>query len=416
MTVSVRLAEQLRRLRTNSEGNIAIIAAIALPVVIFGVGVALDTSRMASERQRLQMATDAGATAAAAALANDPTMKLSEAEKLATEYVKIQMKASTVEIPDDCIKAKAVKQSGYGTQKSYDVTVTACANYSVSGMTRIFSGETKSMSTLAVAHSDTGTKKSLSMYLVLDRSGSMNSNTKTKTSEVDPKYDCASPQNRTIDTLNGWGRRRPQRDTGPKKCIDLKGNKVSKMQALQLASFELLQQIADADPEKKYARLGAVSYNERTTDKQDLTWGTDATFLYVENLKGGGRTNSAPAMKTAYDALSAMDRKLGMNLEDAMHKVVNQQKPDKYIVFMTDGANNEPGADPETRATCDAAKSKGYEIYSVAFLAPTAGQRLLKYCATDDSHYFTADSAEEMIAAFKSIGEKASEKMTILTQ
>ncbi len=410
MAVTSRLAEQLKRLRTSSEGNLAIISAIALPVVIFGVGIALDTSRMVSERQRLQTATDAGATAAAAALANNPDLKIADAEKLAIEYVKVQMEASTVAIPDDCIEAKAVENSGYGTQKSYDVTVTACADYSVMGMTRIFSDDMKRLSALAVAHSTTGTKKSLSMYLVLDRSGSMGSRTDTRASEVDDKYNCASKANRNKKGRGwGWGRK-------PKKCISLTSYWVNKMQALQLASFELFQQISDADPDQKYARLGAVSYNQTTANKQRLEWGTDAVFRYVEQLRYGGRTNSAPAMKIAYEALSAKDRRLGTDYEDEAHKAMNQQKPDKYIVFMTDGANNEPNADSDTKATCDSAKAKGYEIYSVAFMAPGPGQRLLKYCATDDSHYFNADSAEEMIAAFKSIGEKASEKMTILTQ
>jgi len=48
-------------------------------------------------------------------------------------------------------------------------------------------------------------------------------------------------------------------------------------------------------------------------------------------------------------------------------------------------------------------------------MAPSRGQSLLKYCATDLSHYFDANDAAELVAAFKEIGEKATETMTRLT-
>lgn len=48
-------------------------------------------------------------------------------------------------------------------------------------------------------------------------------------------------------------------------------------------------------------------------------------------------------------------------------------------------------------------------------MAPSKGQSLLKYCATDASHYFAAENTTDLIRAFKTIGDKAAEQMTILT-
>ncbi len=42
-------------------------------------------------------------------------------------------------------------------------------------------------------------------------------------------------------------------------------------------------------------------------------------------------------------------------------------------------------------------------------MAPSKGQALLQYCASDTSHYYDAQDAAELIAAFKEIGDKAVE-------
>ncbi|MDI6837782.1 MAG: pilus assembly protein TadG, partial [Rhizobiaceae bacterium] len=63
----------------------------------------------------------------------------------------------------------------------------------------------------------------------------------------------------------------------------------------------------------------------------------------------------------------------------------------------------------------DSAKTAGIEIYTIAFMAPDRGRALLQYCATDTSHYFDAQNAADLVAAFKEIGEKATETMTRLT-
>ena len=59
--------------------------------------------------------------------------------------------------------------------------------------------------------------------------------------------------------------------------------------------------------------------------------------------------------------------------------------PRRHIVFMTDGDNNYTSADTETKATCETAKAAGVQIFSVAFMAPSKGQKLLQYCASSTS-------------------------------
>ena len=108
--------------------------------------------------------------------------------------------------------------------------------------------------------------------------------------------------------------------------------------------------------------------------------------------------------------------KLIATSENTVHKTKNGQVPTKYLVLMTDGANNSSADDTSTKATCVSAKAAGIEVYSVAFMAPTAGQNLLKACATDASHYFEAENMAALVAAFKVIGERTSAVVSRLTK
>ena len=57
------------------------------------------------------------------------------------------------------------------------------------------------------------------------------------------------------------------------------------------------------------------------------------------------------------------------------------------------------------RALCDAIKAQGVEIYTVIFReGDPVARDLVRYCATDDDHYFTADTQEELRAVFRAIG------------
>ncbi len=83
---------------------------------------------------------------------------------------------------------------------------------------------------------------------------------------------------------------------------------------------------------------------------------------------------------------------------------------------MTDGENNYANDDTVTKQWCDTAKASKVQIYSVAFMAPDRGQKLLKYCASSSSHYFEADEASDLVAAFKAIGERAAALASRLTK
>eukprot|EP01032_Pedospumella_encystans_P036333 gene36333-41110_t len=137
-------------------------------------------------------------------------------------------------------------------------------------------------------------------------------------------------------------------------------------------------------------------------------WGTTKVQSYVQALTATGGTDSSDAMARAHTDIIKSS-------EDTAHKTKNGQVPSKFIIFMTDGDNNYSSADTKTKATCDSAKTDGVQIFTVAFMAPSKGQALLQYCASSTSHYYDAQNAAELVAAFKEIGDKAVEASTRLT-
>ena len=148
----------------------------------------------------------------------------------------------------------------------------------------------------------------------------------------------------------------------------------------------------------------------------------------VNSLNAGGDTNTTPAFQLAHQML----------LNDT------PKAPDlrEYIILMTDGANDDPDENGNTRVLCETAKAQGMQIFSIAFEIPeeslAEAQDLLRGCASGDNnvsgdvlmsaslsvadsavtipnypdseqtmqYYFEAENAAELQTAFQQIGEE----------
>jgi Flp pilus assembly protein TadG len=380
----------LNRLLRDRGGNLSVMAAIILPVGLGAAGLALDMSRMIATKAALQNAADAAALAAASALANKNITE-DQAKTLAADFVAGQM-ANHMDNPEQekthpfdfssCTHVDVHQQTTAGTAKKYDVTVQTCYDVQYSTLSSFLGQSGGRVTVTSVTESTTESKNALSMYLVLDRSGSMAEYTDT----VSGSYTCR------------YGRK-------TYTCYTY----YDKITALRMAATSLMNKLAAADPDTTLVRTGSVSYNTDMQTPNALRWGETRTKTYISNLTADGGTDSGLAFKTAYQALVASS-------ENTAHMNKNGQVPSKYIVFMTDGDNNYTSADTETKKWCDLARTNGIEVYSVAFMAPQRGQQLLSYCATTSAHYFAAENADDLNAAFEYIGERTTETATRLTQ
>ncbi len=396
MVMLQSLLVKAKRIVVDRAGNLAIIGAFAMPVGLAAVGAALDVASVISTRAKLQAAADAGSVAAAAYLVNDDAATITKAKALAKSFVKGQIGTELSSIAaeqaqtgdasydfDTCTSVDVTPTTGYGNAMQYEVVVKTCLEMQLSALNVLLGHKKETVSVSSTAESSTATQNAVSMYLVLDRSGSMSWDTTTLLDEP-YQYRC------------GWY----------SYCTQYY---VKKIDALKTAVHQLLNVINQADPDGRYSRMASISYNTYSQTPQNFAWGTSAVGTYVDNLNAGGGTDSSYAVKTAYDALK------GTN-EDTAHMAKNGQAPDKFIVFMTDGDNNYDTADTATKGWCDGAKSAGIEIYTVAFMAPDGGKSLLSYCASGADHYFEAEDADEMAAAFEYIGKKAANATARLTQ
>lgn len=397
-------------------GNFGMMAALVMPLVLAAGGVAIDMAKMVTTKNQMQDAADAAALAAASALVSKEKPDIAKAKEIATNFLKAQTAGNGVDLPaeDDGATASGfaasansapieelevnsstvdiIESANGATGKAFKVTVANKQTIQFNAMTRLLGQKSILLETRATAESATETKNSLSMYLVLDRSGSMawKSNAVNETKSSCPNY---TPEN--------WGRYPNLPASSP--CY------VTKIDALKTAVGSLLTQLKAADPDTLYVRTGTVSYNSAQDTASSVAWGISGASKYVNALVATGGTASGNAFKTAYTKVTAAT-------EDSEHKTKNGQVPTKYIVFMTDGDNNNVSDDTMTLQWCDTARKNNVQVYTVAFMAPDRGQKLLKACATTEANYFKAEQASDLIAAFKAIGEKASAMATRLTK
>ena len=398
------LTSRFKSLLADRQGNFGIITAIVLPVLLGIGGVAMDYTSISQERNRLQDAADSAALAAASALA-DKGISVDAAKELALSFLRGQMASASHgrSVADDANPNSPFSAPPQilinplpvnGTGKKYSVEIKVNYTVAVSPFTRVLGIRNADIAASTKTVSQTASMSALSMFLVLDQSGSMAWITGEKDTNQSscPNY-----------TEANWSKYPKLAATSP--CY------VPKIAALKAAVATLSFQLKKADPTTKFVRLGGVSYNTAAQTASELAWGTDTTQTYVNALVANGGTASTGAMQVAYNRLT----RTSPTSEVAEHEKVNGTSPEKFIVFMTDGDNNNTSDDTKTKAICDDAYKNKITVYTVAFLAPTRGQNLLKYCARTDANYFRADTMADLISAFEAIGENAAKRLTRLT-
>ena len=371
------------------DGNFAFTTALVLPALLMAAGLAVDLLEMSRVRGNLQEAVDSAALAAASAMAAKGAPE-QDAKALAASFIAGHMgitadDKNNLESPAVDVGQKALSNNA----KSYTVKVTANYTVKLSGLQVLLGRSTAVVSASGTAESSTESKNPISMYLALDRSGSM----QWVTSTIDT----------TQTACNNYYEANWPKATYQSPCY------VKKIDSLKMAVSALATEFAKLDPNHELIRTGAVSYSSSANTPSPLAWGTTTTTTYVNALTASGSTNSTPALQIAYNALTA-------TTENAAHMAKTGLVPAKYIVFMTDCANDSASIDTSTKALCDTAKKNGIQIYTVAFSAPANGKALLAYCASGSSYAFEAENVVQLVAAFQSIAAKTSKLSNRLTQ
>lgn len=358
------MMKRISKLIRSRDGNFAMMASVLLPVALIAGSFAVDTTNVMSMKTRLQNAVDSAALATATRLYQEKGLSILDAKAFAESFLRGQVEEDasayggfsitpSVTITPEITKGATV----------WRVAVAVTGTQAATPMARLMGRNELSVNVVGKSQSGSEAKKgSVSMALVLDQSGSMD-----------------------------W---------------ELDGQK--KIKVLKTAVFGLIDMFKLADPKGEYIRLGSVSYNSKVTGDKKMTWNVNRIHSFVGGLNADGGTDSTDAFKWGYQQIISQT-------ESTEHKAKTGQEPERVIVFMTDGDNNYASADSSTKILCDQAKADGATVYTIAFAAPTRGQQLLSYCASEPGNYFDAKNSDELIDAFRKIGEQTSEVVSRLT-
>lgn len=399
MSAAFRLRALLNRLATGKEGNFAVATAIIIPVLFAAVAISLDMSRLVSDKTRLSAALDAASLATSSALANGD-ITTAEAQSYAIKIASGQLMSSLS--PSQLIEFKAsvtadVNSSGTQSNKSYTVKVNGRFSEQLMAFSTFHAGGSKTIGGSSTSTSAAKMTSGLSLYLVLDRSGSMSWTTTTVDSSQ--PYGCWNYFEQYWP-YKSWSR----------PCY------VNKMGSLKTAAatlFSKLDDIENADTSNSVVRVGAVSFNDQTQSPSNLAWGTKKASQYVDDLPDDptGGTDMTGGVDKAYNALIAQSE---ANAQSAKGNTTFK----KFMVLMTDGENTgssgnwNQSLDNQTLATCTAARNAGVTIYTVAYMAPSNGEALLKSCAGSSSNYYKATDMDSLVKAFNDIGGKVTDQQT----
>ncbi|MDB5552923.1 MAG: hypothetical protein JWL86_2907 [Rhizobium sp.] len=400
-----------RRFVTDRAGNIAMSFAIVSVPLLAAIGVSIDYTQLVNSQRHLQDAIDAAAVSAAASLVagkhTEATVK-----DYAVNFVLAQLSTELNTTEQTQLKTAigvTVTTTGSGTAKTYSIKVTGKYDAKLSPFAKFVGYSTMPVGGVSMTQSQATSKNAMSMYVVLDRSGSMSWVTDS-TSSLNSK--CQN-----YFDIDDWAQYPNIKKTSP--CYI---NKMGAVKSAAAALFDQLDLVEKKDLTDTIVRIGGVSFNDEMQTPEAIDWSTKNVRKYVEKLPDypTGGTDMTDGMKQAYDTLMAQTASK-KDAETEAHKEKGNTEIKKFIVLMTDGENTgnsrywNPALDVITLTHCTNAKAAGITIYTVAFMAPTNGETLLKACADTISNYYAANDMPSLIKAFAEIGEKASKQATRIT-
>lgn len=149
--------------------------------------------------------------------------------------------------------------------------------------------------------------------------------------------------------------------------------------------------------------------------REPLALTNDRTELnsYVDSLTAGGGT--AGHLGVAWSWYLISDHWDGVFTGDSAPLSFSEPDSEKVVILMTDGSFNsevypaQGSSDAQARALCDGMKARNIKVYSVALNAPTAGKRVLEYCATGADYFFEPETAAELTEAYRKIATSISD-------
>ncbi|WP_018899823.1 TadE/TadG family type IV pilus assembly protein [Rhizobium sp. 2MFCol3.1] len=388
--------QDIKRLLRRRDGNFGITTALVLPILVGVAGLAVDTANLSLSQRQLQEATDASALAVSTALMKG-TADETSGKTLGLDFLSGQVASiagSTAAAAAKQAATVSITTTTTAAGKNFVVAVNASMPVTLSPLSALIAGNTKTVSAGSKTTSGSGTTKNgISIELLIDASTSM-----------------ADDVNGLKCTLGLLG-----------ICLITPPGYYAKIDALKSAAGKLFDSLDKYDPTPRYVRSGAISYTSSIKGQSAMAWGTTDARNHVKNITivGNSGTDATAAVKTANANIA--QNSYGTDKESVEQAKKLNTSSDRIIVLMTDGdmtgdsSTWNSNLDQSVRNECTNAKAAGIKIYTVAFMAPDKGKALLKFCASTEANYYEPNTMDALTAAFSSIGEAATKTMSRLT-
>ncbi len=303
-----------RRFFADTSGKFGMMTAILLPVLLGAAGAGMELANIMQVKADLQNTADSAALAAATeARLKEGAMTDEQIRQIAKAFIALEENSPT-----------NITTTENARGKTYTVETTINYRMKLNPLIGFLGAKTLDLAATGTAKSTVNKGAPISMYLVLDRSGSMSFKTDTINTA---KKSCPNY------TSSNWGRTEAQVTSSP--CY------VNKATSLKTAVGFLVATLNKADPTytanggSQLVRTGASVYTHETYPAQAITWGTNSIVTYVDKqipeFPTGG-TDARSSLNAAYNALKKA------NTDEAKaHKSQDNVSFERYIVLMTDG-------------------------------------------------------------------------------
>lgn len=426
----------------NKDGNVAMMFAASVLVILTAIGVAVDTGFAHKTKIKLQNTADS-AVLAAAGSGETSQAKL---QQLAEQYV---------------------GTNGDATKYATSLTLTPNGRVRVGVTTRYdtkfgaFIGK-PNINIAVVSEAPLASSEPVNVALVLDVTGSMSGAKMTN---------LKSAANGLIDTLDGYDNDALKVSVVPfsnyvniglsrrgETWLDVEddsfstGAEVCKMVSSRVncrkvastctndgVSYACMKTVCDKGPEvqkcwtpnNNLVWKGCVGSRNNPWHERAHFGGKKIPGLMNANCNEEilPLTNTLADVKTKINSLSAQGNTYipsglswGWRTLDTNMPLTEAQGPyanntEKVLVLMTDGANTKSkngdwheggsvtNANNVTRNLCNNIKSSDIQVYTIAYeITDTTTKNLMRNCATKSSMYFDASNAAQLTQAFDTIG------------
>jgi Flp pilus assembly protein TadG len=405
MVLFERISRVLSRFKRNAEGGVAILFALSATALLVAGGVALDYQRLSQTQAALQDSLDAALLAAA----TSSDYSKQNLDAIIANYLLVNW---TSKNPD--VKLK------YNYTVSNDGVLTGTARAYVKTTLMALVGHTRM--TVDVTSQVVRGGNVIELALVLDTTGSMNSN------------------NRMVALKKAA--------TDLVKSLIKEGGEDVRIAVVPYADYVNVGTAyegeswlnAPASKKSKSAWYGCVGSRDYPLDMSDSYGGVKIPAIRditctnevvrltsqqgplastIESMHPSGYTYIPAGLTWGWRVLSDE-----LPFADGTPKGVkiNNKPVAKVVVLMTDGENTRSPTYPKhdgwntrlsdtlTQTLCTNMKDDGITIYTVAFeITGSTAKDVLESCASSPGKFFDAQSADQLASSFTSIGKALSQ-------